>query len=372
MGKATRWLKGLFGMKKEKEHSNKSGPLFLDKEKKHINKSGQLFLDRKEKKQSCKDHQNHISQTSVQGFDSARYSVAEKQNEYNKKAIFSRSLSHGSSRGSLFFGSREWRAAVKIQSFFRGFLARKALRALRGLVKIQALVRGFLVRKRVVATLHSIQALMRAQAVVRSRRARRSFDKENARPKHIHRRKHLQMFDETRNVQHDHKWLHNSGSSRFDPNRVILAIDPHRSSSRSSMSEYRDDMHQHYYETTSSSLPSHLSRRISLHECQHSQDFDSCFNNVNDEHKFFTAHSTPRLSNSSQANTPLAKSVSEETSMFLPYSNCPNYMANTHSSKARVVRSRSAPKQRSDVKKRVPLEEIMATRNSLSSVRMHW
>lgn len=179
------------------------------------------------------------------------------------------------------------------------------------------------------------------------------------------------MYDETRNVQHD-QWLRNSGSSRFDPNRETLAIDPHRTSSRSSISEYRDDTHHHYYEKTSTSLPSNVSRRISVHECEHSQDFDWCFNNVNDEHRFFTAHSTPRLSNSSQANTPLAKSVSEETSLFLPYSNCPNYMVNTHSSKARVVRSRSAPKQRSELKKRVPLEEIMATRNSISSVKMHW
>ncbi|CAI8583652.1 unnamed protein product [Vicia faba] len=365
MGKTTRWLKGLFGMKKEKEQSNRSGPLFLDKkEKKHRNKSGPLFLDKKEKN---KNHQSHINQTSVQGFDNDSWYktyVAEKQNDYNKKAILLRSLSHGSSRGSLFFGSREGMAAVMIQSIFRGYLARKAHRALRGLVKIQALVRGFLVRKRVVATLHSIQALMRAQAVVRSRRARRSFDKENAHPtQHIRGRKHVQLSD---------KWLPNSTSSRFDPNREVVAIDPHRSSSRSSMSEYRDDTHHHYYETASSSLLSHLSRKVSVHECQHSHDFDSCCNNVSDEHKFFTADSTSRLSNSSQANTPLAKNVSEESGLFLRYSNCPNYMANTHSSKARVVRSRSAPKQRSELNKRVPLEEIMATRNSISYVKMHW
>ena len=57
--------------------------------------------------------------------------------------------------------------------------ARKALRALKGLVKIQALVRGYLVRKRVAATLQSVQAMIRSQAVARSVRARRSMDKEN-------------------------------------------------------------------------------------------------------------------------------------------------------------------------------------------------
>jgi len=69
--------------------------------------------------------------------------------------------------------------------------ARKARRALKGLVKIQALVRGFLVRKRVAATLHSMQALMRAQAVVRSRRARNSIDKENIYQLEIRGRKHV-------------------------------------------------------------------------------------------------------------------------------------------------------------------------------------
>lgn len=47
------------------------------------------------------------------------------------------------------------------------------------MVKIQALVRGYLVRKRAAATLHSMQALIRAQAAVRTQRARRSMSKEN-------------------------------------------------------------------------------------------------------------------------------------------------------------------------------------------------
>lgn len=50
--------------------------------------------------------------------------------------------------------------------------ARKALRALKGLVKLQAHVRGYLVRKQAAATLHGMQALIRAQATVRTQKAR--------------------------------------------------------------------------------------------------------------------------------------------------------------------------------------------------------
>ncbi|KAG0481266.1 hypothetical protein HPP92_012124 [Vanilla planifolia] len=63
-------------------------------------------------------------------------------------------------------------AAIKIQASFRSFLARKALRALKGLVKLQALGRGFLVRKRTAQALRSVQALLTVQARARAHRAR--------------------------------------------------------------------------------------------------------------------------------------------------------------------------------------------------------
>ncbi|KAJ6793611.1 protein IQ-DOMAIN 1-like [Iris pallida] len=68
--------------------------------------------------------------------------------------------------------SKEEVAAIKIQTAFRGYMARRALRALRGLVRLKALTSSDSVKRQASATLSCMQTLARVQAQIRSRRIR--------------------------------------------------------------------------------------------------------------------------------------------------------------------------------------------------------
>lgn len=70
--------------------------------------------------------------------------------------------------------SEEEIAAIKIQTAFRGFLARRALRALRGLVRLKSLIHGNACKRQATTTLRCMQTLARVQSQIRSRRIRMS------------------------------------------------------------------------------------------------------------------------------------------------------------------------------------------------------
>ncbi|PKA56212.1 Protein IQ-domain 1 [Apostasia shenzhenica] len=68
--------------------------------------------------------------------------------------------------------SRDEFAAIRIQTAFRGYLARRALRGLRGLVRLKSLIQGNAVRRQTTTALRCMQTLARVQSQIRSRRIR--------------------------------------------------------------------------------------------------------------------------------------------------------------------------------------------------------
>ncbi|GFP80309.1 protein iq-domain 1, partial [Phtheirospermum japonicum] len=77
------------------------------------------------------------------------------------------------STGARFTGkSKDEISAIRIQTAFRGYLARRALRALRGLVRLKSLVDGPTVKRQSANTLKCMQTLSRVQSQIQSRRIR--------------------------------------------------------------------------------------------------------------------------------------------------------------------------------------------------------
>ncbi|KAJ9184262.1 hypothetical protein P3X46_004006 [Hevea brasiliensis] len=69
-------------------------------------------------------------------------------------------------------------AAIKIQTAFRGYMARRALRALRGLVRLKSLMEGPTVKRQATHTLQCMQTLARVQSQIHSRRVRMSEENQ--------------------------------------------------------------------------------------------------------------------------------------------------------------------------------------------------
>ncbi|GMN51129.1 hypothetical protein TIFTF001_020277 [Ficus carica] len=74
--------------------------------------------------------------------------------------------------------SNEEIAAIRIQTAFRGYLARRALRALRGLVRLKSLIQGQSVKRQATTTLRCMQTLARVQSQIRARRIRMSEENQ--------------------------------------------------------------------------------------------------------------------------------------------------------------------------------------------------
>ncbi|KAL5542011.1 hypothetical protein UlMin_009721 [Ulmus minor] len=244
-------------------------------------------------------------------------------------------------------------SAIKIQSVFRSYLARKALCALKGLVKLQALVRGHLVRKQAKATLRCMQALVTAQARARAQRIRMGYEDGNPlnhRPSTAHR-KSLQE-NRPRNAYHDM-------DTGMEENIKIVEMDLGDTNgcvkNRNSYSIHHQTERADYKLSTHQALSRPSSRQENYQQVSPAPSAltdispRACSSHFED-YSFGTAQSSPQCSSAISKPDPsripfafprpdYAESLSYDYPLF------PNYMANTQSSRAKV-RSQSAPKQR--------------------------
>ncbi|KAL1804871.1 hypothetical protein ACET3Z_027939 [Daucus carota] len=392
MGKATRWLKGLFGMKKDKDPAeNSTSGDRKNKNGQNVGHSGRGSTGLLHNHATIPPN---ITPAEVSWLKSNFFNDSDSEQTKHAIAVAAATAAAAdaavaaaqaaaevvrlTSRANMLGGGRERTAAIKIQSLFRGYLSRKALRALRGLVKLQALVRGFLVRKQATATLHSMQALIRAQATVRAQRGSAFIRKDSERFQSLFRaRKSMEKCDETRSEHatsvHSRR-LSGTFDNAIDESPKIVEVDTGRPKSRSRrsntwVSDCIDDPHS---QTLSSPLPCRVPSRIWIPDCRNCQESD--WGLTGDECRFSTAQSTPRFANSAGSNAPLTPSKSVFLDgFFRQCTNSPSYMASTQSFKAKS-RSQSAPKQRPEAgqgsRKKLSLHDMMESRSSLSGVKM--
>lgn len=320
MGKTTRWLRSLFGSKKSssKSDSRRQAP------ENHYPKPS--------------DDNKHAIAVAAATAAVAEAALAAAHAAAEVVRLTSGG-GGGGGGGRAYYPPRERRrevAAVKIQSAFRAYLARRALRALKGLVKLQALVRGHIVRKQSADMLRRMQAMARLQARACANRVHSSSSPHSTvksfRSHHHPRSNSMSIIKGEHQLYHSgpywlDNWMEDTSwtSKHDDKSDKILEVDTWKPR-----------------KITTPKKPSKSRLTDEVLGLDSSWGTEKAVRSAESKHG-------PGRPGSGYKRSPFTPAHSGEypRSLFGEYPSHPNYMANTESSQARVrVRSVSAPRQR--------------------------
>lgn len=244
-------------------------------------------------------------------------------------------------------------SATKIQSAFRGYLGRKALKALKGVVKLQAIIRGWAVRRQAMNALKCLQAIVNIQTEVRAKRSG-MINYHHYHPFEESVEKDIKMDlnsqtrrDETLLSTSQKRWddsvLSKEEANAISMSRRVAAIKRERireywlNHRRSAESEHKSNLRHRYW------LDQWVDKQLNKRE-----DFDQIL--VEDKLKYVPKDNKNEGLDSLVMHTPRRsfhqrKHSYGEESIDRSAIAVPTYMAATESAKARV-RSLSSPRLR--------------------------
>ncbi|XP_019449625.1 PREDICTED: protein IQ-DOMAIN 14-like isoform X2 [Lupinus angustifolius] len=288
-------------------------------------------------------------------------------------------------------------AAVKIQSAFRGYLARRALRALKALVKLQALVRGHIIRKQTSDMLRRMQTLVRLQTRARASRVHLSNNIPSYKSSHSHYPVHEENYEHSlraysmkldgsilkrcssnanfrdtdlERARFGSNWLdswmeESEWNQSRDPPLKNMHQDDEKSDKILEVDTWKPHMNSDHGSSSSFQLAHHYiasdynNENIMAYDSpskRSSEALNPSLSSIKEVPSRISENSPQSFSASSRLGSgarrgPFTPTKSEFSWGFLSgYSSHPNYMANTESSRAKV-RSQSAPRQRLELER---------------------